>query len=51
MRLLGGGGGCEIVDRAIDGTFDYLAVEKTAIRLDPLERSTDLPEKIFGARR
>ena len=34
---------------ALDGIFSYLAVEEAAIRKDPVKRSTELLQKVFGA--
>ena len=38
-----------VLDRAMDGLFTYLAVEEAAIREDPLKRSTELLQRVFGA--
>ena len=39
-----------VVDKGMDGIFLYLAKEEAAIRQDPLKRTTDLLQKVFGAR-
>ena len=39
-----------VVDKGMEGIFYYLAKEEAAIRRDPLERTTDLLQKVFGAR-
>ncbi len=39
-----------VVDKGMEGIFYYLAKEEAAIRQDPLERTTDLLQKVFGAR-
>ena len=39
-----------VVDKGMEGIFYYLAKEEAAIRQDPLERTTDILQKVFGAR-
>jgi Protein of unknown function (DUF4197) len=39
-----------VVDKGMEGIFYYLAKEEAAIRQDPLKRTTDLLQKVFGAR-
>ena len=36
------------IDKSMDGIFYYLAKEEAAIRQNPLKRSTDLLQKVFG---
>jgi hypothetical protein len=38
-----------VVERGMDGIFHYLAVEEAAIRKDPVKRTTDILQKVFGA--
>lgn len=38
-----------VVEKGMDGIFHYLAKEEAAIRRDPVKRSTELLEKVFGA--
>lgn len=38
-----------VVDQGMQGIFYYLAKEEAAIRRDPLKRTTELLEKVFGA--
>lgn len=38
-----------VLERALEGIFLYLAQEEAAIRNNPLERSTDLLKRVFGA--
>ncbi len=38
-----------VVDKGSDGIFYYLAEEEKAIRTDPLKRSTELLQRVFGA--
>ena len=40
-----------VVDRGIEGIFHYLAQEEAAIRRDPVKRTTDLLQRVFGASR
>ena len=37
-----------VVEKGMDGIFFYLAKEEAAIRQDPLKRTTDLLQKVFG---
>ncbi len=37
------------VDKSMDGIFYYLAKEEAAIRENPLKRSTELLQKVFGS--
>ena len=37
-----------VIERGLDGVFLYLAKEEAAIRNDPLKRSTELLQKVFG---
>jgi len=39
-----------VTDHALDGLFSVLAVEEAKIRADPLKRTTDLLQRVFGAR-
>lgn len=39
-----------VVQKAMDGTFLYMGKQETAIRKDPVARTTDLLKKVFGAR-
>lgn len=39
-----------VVDKGMDGIFFYLAKEEAAIRQDPVKRTTDILEKVFGAK-
>ena len=38
-----------VVDRALAGMFHYVGQEEAAIRQKPVERTTDLLKKVFGA--
>ncbi|MBU1249248.1 MAG: DUF4197 domain-containing protein [Proteobacteria bacterium] len=38
-----------VTNKAIDGLFSMMAVEEKAIRDNPVERSTDILKKVFGA--
>lgn len=38
-----------VVKEGMNGIFHYLAVEETAIRQDPLKRTTDILQTVFGA--
>ena len=38
-----------VVTKGMDGIFHYLAKEEAAIRQNPLKRSTELLQKVFGA--
>jgi len=37
-----------VIERGLDGVFLYLAREEAAIRNDPVKRSTELLQKVFG---
>jgi len=37
-----------VVEKGMDGIFYYLAKEEAAIRKDPVKRTTDLLQKVFG---
>ncbi len=39
-----------VVNRGVDGVFHYLAAEEAAIRQQPVKRTTDLLNKVFGAK-
>jgi len=39
-----------VVGKGMDGIFHYLALEETAIREDPVKRTTALLQKVFGAK-
>lgn len=38
-----------VVEKAMDGIFYYLAEEEAAIRENPIERTTEILKKVFGA--
>ena len=38
-----------VLEQGIDGIFYYIAAEEKAIRDDPLKRTTDLLQRVFGA--
>ena len=38
-----------VVDKGSDGIFHYLAVEEKAIRTNPLKRTSELLQRVFGA--
>ena len=38
-----------VVNEGMNGIFHYLAVEEAAIRQDPLKRTTDILQTVFGA--
>jgi hypothetical protein len=38
-----------VVDRGMDGIFHYLAVEEAEIRRDPVKRTTEILQTVFGA--
>jgi len=38
-----------VVDKGMEGIFHYVAKEEAAIRNDPLKRTTDILQKVFGA--
>jgi hypothetical protein len=39
-----------VVEKGIDGIFHYIAIEEASIRQDPMKRTTDLLQKVFGAK-
>lgn len=39
-----------VVDKGMEGIFHYVAKEEAAIRNDPMKRTTDILQKVFGAR-
>ena len=39
-----------VVDKGMEGIFHYVAREEAAIRNDPLKRTTDILQKVFGAK-
>ena len=39
-----------VVDKGMEGIFHYIAKEEAAIRNDPMKRTTDILQKVFGAR-
>ena len=39
-----------VVDKGMDGIFHYVAIEEAAIRHDPVKRTTDILQKVFGAK-
>jgi hypothetical protein len=39
-----------VVEKGMDGIFHYLAQQEAAIRTDPAARTTELLQKVFGAR-
>ncbi len=39
-----------VLDRGLDGIFHYVAQEEAAIRSDPAARTTELLQKVFGAK-
>ncbi len=38
-----------VLEKGVDGIFHYIAVEEKAIREDPLKRTTQLLQRVFGA--
>ena len=38
-----------VVDKALDGTFHYVALEEAAIRQDPTARTTEFLRRVFGS--
>jgi len=40
-----------VVDKGMEGIFHYVAIEEAAIRNDPVKRTTDILQKVFGAKR
>lgn len=39
-----------VLDEGINGIFHYIALEEKAIREDPLKRTTELLQRVFGSR-
>jgi len=39
-----------VVEKGMSGIFHYMAIEEAAIRQDPAKRTTELLQRIFGAR-
>ena len=39
-----------VVEKGMDGIFHYIAVEEAAIRHDPAKRTTELLQRVFGAK-
>ena len=39
-----------VIEKGLDGAFHYLAKEEAAIRNNPLKRSTELLQRVFGNR-
>lgn len=39
-----------VVDKGMEGIFHYLAIEEAAIRQDPVKRTTDILQTVFGAK-
>lgn len=37
-----------VIDGSLDGIFHYLAIEEAAIRNDPVKRTTELLQRVFG---
>ncbi len=37
-----------VVEKGMAGIFHYLAIEEAAIRKDPVKRTTDILQKVFG---
>jgi hypothetical protein len=40
-----------VVEKGMDGIFHYMAIEEAAIRHDPMKRTTELLQKVFGAQK
>ena len=38
-----------VIDKGMEGIFHYLAIEEAAIRQDPVKRTTDILQTVFGA--
>lgn len=38
-----------VTEKGMDGIFHYLAIEEAAIRENPVKRTTDILQKVFGA--
>ena len=39
-----------VVDKGMEGIFHYLAIEEAAIRQDPVKRTTDILQTVFGTK-
>ncbi|MDX1777052.1 MAG: DUF4197 domain-containing protein [Desulfobulbales bacterium] len=39
-----------VVEKGMDGIFHYMAIEEAAIRQNPVKRTTDLLQRVFGAK-
>lgn len=39
-----------VVEKGMDGIFHYIAVEEAAIRQNPVKRTTELLQRVFGAK-
>ena len=39
-----------VIDKGMEGIFHYVAIEEAAIRNDPVKRTTDILQKVFGAK-
>jgi len=39
-----------VIDKGMEGIFHYLAQEEAAIRQDPVKRTTDILQTVFGAK-
>ena len=39
-----------VVDKGMEGIFHYVAIEEAAIRNDPMKRTTEILQKVFGAK-
>ena len=39
-----------VVEKGMDGIFHYMAVEEAAIRQNPVKRTTELLQRVFGAK-
>jgi hypothetical protein len=39
-----------VVDKGMDGIFHYIAAEEAAIRQNPAKRTTELLQRVFGAK-
>jgi hypothetical protein len=38
-----------VIDKGMEGIFHYLALEEASIRKDPVKRTTDILQKVFGS--
>ena len=39
-----------VVEKGMDGIFHYIALEEAAIRQNPAKRTTELLQRVFGAK-